>query len=211
MANIDPKNLLALIQARRTVRKFDRERPVDEESLQRILEAGTWAPYAPYYPQGWKFIALRGEQRDQAVEIITKSHTILKYIRALYEHSVYGGEEESPEEHHWKVFAQEFAKTLGNAPVVVIGLVPFDEADDILGHNLGSAWSAVENMMLQAQAENLACGVVTMHAPAVEKELMHFLELPENDWVIAFILNVGHAAETPQTVPRSPGLFEIRG
>ncbi|RME01475.1 MAG: nitroreductase family protein [Calditrichaeota bacterium] len=210
MPNVDANDLLELIQSRRTVRKFDSLKPVSQDSLTRILEAGTWAPYAPYYPQGWKFIALRGSLRDEAVKIITKSHSIMKYLRALYESAPYGGEVESEEEHHWKEFAHDFGKNLGGAPVVVVGLVPYDSTVEILGHNLGSAWAAVENMMLQAQAEKLACGVVTIHTPHVVKELIKFLGLNENEWVVAFILNVGHAAEIPQVVPRKAGLFEIR-
>jgi len=210
MANIAATELLALIKRRRTVRSFCPDKPVDEASLQRVLEAGTWAPYAPYRPQGWKFIALRGKQRDQAVAIITKSKTILKYIRYLYENAPYAGEIESPEEHRWKDFASYFAQTLGEAPVVVIGLVPYDRSTTIRGHSLGSAWAAVQNMMLQAQVEGLASGVVSFQSPTVEKQLVEFLGLDSSSWIVAFVLNVGHAKVVPSPAPRQAGLVEIR-
>jgi nitroreductase len=70
--DIDRQSLLRLIKARRTVRQFDPDESVSLASLKRILTAGTWAPYAPSYLQGWKFIALKGAQRDQAVAIVTR-------------------------------------------------------------------------------------------------------------------------------------------
>ncbi|MDZ7267496.1 MAG: nitroreductase family protein [candidate division KSB1 bacterium] len=78
-----PLDLLKLIKRRQTVRLFDSEKSVSAACLKRILTAGRWAPYASYYPQGWKFIALKGAPRDQAVTIVTKSKTILKYIRTM--------------------------------------------------------------------------------------------------------------------------------
>ncbi len=52
MKDVAADDLLNIIKSRRTVRKFDPAKPVKDESLTRILEAGTWAPYSPYYPQG---------------------------------------------------------------------------------------------------------------------------------------------------------------
>jgi nitroreductase len=209
--HIDPQSLLRLIKARRTVRQFDPDRPVSLGSLKRILTAGTWAPYAPYDPQGWRFIALKGSQRDPAVAIVTKSKTILKYIRAMYEAAPWGGEAESEPEHAWKEFARDFAKNLGNAPVIIVGMAPWNEAQSIRGHNLGSAWAAAQNMMLQAEAEGLASGIVTFHSPIVEQELIEFLGLSNKNWMVAFVLNVGHPLEKPKAAPRKENLYTIRG
>jgi nitroreductase len=210
MSNISPESVLQLIKTRRTVRKFDPAKPVNTESLKRILEAGTWAPYGPYHPQGWKFIALKGKLRDRAVSIITQSKTILKFIRTAYESSPWAAERESKEEHEWKEFARDFAKTLGNAPVMIVSLVPQADAMSIRGHNLGSAWAAVQNMMLQTQAEGLNCGVITFHSPKVEIELIESLGLSHEEWIVAFSLNIGHASEIPPAAPRLEGLYEIR-
>lgn len=211
MSNLTPQNLLKLIKRRRTVRKFDAKRVVSTARLKRILTAGTWAPYAAYYPQGWKFIALQGKVRDHAVAIVSKSKTILKYIRTAYEKAPWGAEAESVEEHYWKEFARDFAKNLGNAPVLIVGLVPRDAAQSVQGHNLGSAWAAVQNMMLQAEADGLATGVVTFYSPAVERELVEFLGLLSEEWMVAFLLNVGYPLEKRKPEPRKKGLYEIRG
>lgn len=210
MPEVAPQDFLEVIKIRRTIRHFKKDQPVPLDKLERILQAGTWAPYSPYFPQGWKFIALKGKLRDQAVAIITQSKTVLKYLRQAYEHSPYSAEAESPEEKSWKEFARDFAQSMGNAPVIIVGLVPRHPALSIQGHNLGSAWAAVQNMMLQATSERLASGVVTFHSPSVEKQLIRFLNLAPENWVVAFVLNVGYPDETPVVQPRKAGLYEIR-
>ncbi len=210
MSSLSAKRLLDLIKTRRTVRSFQPHEPVGRESLERILEAGSWAPYAPYHPQGWRFIALQSEQRDAAVHIVTRCKMILKYIRAEYESAAWQGEAESDAEHFWKERAMEFAKNLGRAPVLIVGLVPSSDSISVRGHDLGSAWTAVQNMMLQAHAEGLSSGVVTLHSPKVEHELIEFLGLPADEWILAFLLNVGHPAEAPTARPRREGVSEIR-
>lgn len=52
--------VLEAIRTRRSVRKYDK-RPVPEESVQKILEAGRWAPSANN-SQPWSFIVLRDEK-----------------------------------------------------------------------------------------------------------------------------------------------------
>lgn len=200
-----------LIQSRRTVRQFNPKKAVSKASLERILKAGTWAPYAPYFPQGWKFIALKGKHRAKAVSIITKSKTILKYIRKAYEQSPWGPLTESAEEHDIKAFARDFATNLGNAPVMIVGLVPWSKSEPVLGHNYSSGWCAAQNMMLQAEAEGLHSGVITFHSPKVENRLVDFLGLKKGDWVVAFTMNVGHATVRPKPAKRLPGRYEIRG
>lgn len=205
-----PSEVFNLIQSRRTVRQFTKK-AVSKTSLERILKAGTWAPYAPYFPQGWKFVAFKGNQRDRAVSIITQSKTILKYIRKAYEASPWGPLSESAEEHDIKAFAAEFAKNLGQAPVIVVGFIPYSGSDQILGHNYSSAWCAAQNMMLQAEAEGLNTGVVTFHSPAVENQLIDLAGLKKSDWVVAFTMNVGHATVKPKAAKRMTGRYEVRG
>jgi len=53
-------DVLEAIRTRRSIRKYDR-RPVPEESVKKILEAGRWAPSANNV-QPWNFIVLRDER-----------------------------------------------------------------------------------------------------------------------------------------------------
>ncbi len=52
--------VLEAIRTRRSVRKYEK-RPVPEESVEKILEAGRWAPSANN-SQPWSFIVLRDER-----------------------------------------------------------------------------------------------------------------------------------------------------
>jgi len=207
---ISPEDVLNLIKTRRTVRKFDPEKPVGNESLNRILEAGTWAPYGPYFPQGWKFIAVKGAKREQIISIVTKSQTVLKYLRTQYETAPWAAEAESKAEHETKEFAKEFGHTLGRAPVTILALVPYSESLAVRGHNMGSAWAAAQNMMLQAQAEGLNSGVITFHSPAVQHKLTEVLELSGDEWMVVYLLNIGYGIESPEAPHRKEGLSEIR-
>ncbi|MCB0291895.1 MAG: nitroreductase family protein [Calditrichaeota bacterium] len=210
MHDITPEALLELIKSRRTVRRFERDKDVDNHALTRILEAGTWAPYAPYHPQGWKFVALKHKQREKAVSHIVKSDTIKKYMEAAYQAEPWDKAESGKVKQAWQEFAGDFVRNLGEAPVLIVGLVPASDYPTVRNYNDESAWSAVQNMMLQAEAEGLNSGVCTFHSPRIESELIEYLGFPPDQWTIAFVLNVGYAREVPKARPREAGLFEIR-
>jgi len=204
---MNPNELLDLIKHRRVVRRFEPARAIDESALRRVLEAAIWAPVSVYGPQQWKFIATRGAERDAVVRIIERDHTVLRYVRHMYEQSRYGGGDEA----RWSATAQEFGKTLGGAPVVVVSLVRKDVHPDHSHHNTIAAWCGGENMMLQAQAEGLAAGVVSLTSPRVQAQLVQHLGLPPDQWTPAFAMNLGYAAETPEPTPRRMEAIGIRG
>lgn len=90
---MSPSKTLQLIRGRRTVRRFHPDQPVEAKRLDRILEAAVWAPLSIYHPQGWRFIALQRGERDKAVGIVTQDHTILKYVRHMYDRARIGHDE----------------------------------------------------------------------------------------------------------------------
>ena len=202
---MNPAAMFSLIRNRRVVRRFDPDQPIAQEPLGRILEAALWAPLSIYHPLGRKFIALGGDERDRAVEILLQDHTVLKYIRFRYEQELIGHDEE------WSEKAQYFGKTLGEAPVIVFALVRIDPHGERLRHNMGSAWCAAQNMMLQAEAEGLSSGLVTLGSPKVQGQLVEHLDLDPEQWVLAFVMNLGRAAEEPTPIHRPKDAIEIRG
>jgi nitroreductase len=56
---IDPKAFLELIKERRSIRAF-LDKPIPEEEIEMILEAGRWAPSASNR-QPWNFILIRNK------------------------------------------------------------------------------------------------------------------------------------------------------
>jgi nitroreductase len=204
---MNANELLDLIKQRRVVRRFDPGRAIEESALRRVLEAAIWAPFSVYAPQQWKFIATRGAERDAVTDIVSKDRTVLKYVRLMYEQAKYGGGDEAK----WSAAAQEFGKTLGGAPVVVVALVHQDPHGARFLHNTAAAWLGGENMMLQAQAEGLASGVVSLMSPKVQVHLVEHLGLDADEWAPAFVMNLGYAAETPEATPRDTTAIEVRG
>ncbi len=193
---MDKKDLLKIIKQRRVVRKFDKNKAVPLAVLTRITEAAIWAPLSIYNPQEWKFIVLEGQKRNNAVEIITQDHTILKYVRYMYEHSSIGQGGE------WKELAKFFSHTLGDAPVLVVCLVKFNPHIYQIGHNLGSAWCAAENMMIQAEAEGVHTGIISMASSKIQNELIDSLSFNPDEWSVAYILNVGYGLNIPDPIER---------
>jgi nitroreductase len=204
-APMKPPAMLELIKDRRVVRRFDPGQPVSAQALERILEAALWSPLSIYHPLGRKFIALSGDERDRAVEILLRDHTVLKYIRFRYDNALIGHDEE------WSRMAEYFGKTLGEAPVVVVALVQRDPHVDRQAHNLGASWCAAQNMMLQAAAEGLGSGVVTLGSPKVQGDLIEHLGLDPDQWMLACVVNLGYAAETPMPLQRPKEGIEVRG
>ncbi len=191
------KQSLNLIKARRTSRNFDKFSEVDKHSLERIIEAGIWAPFSIYQLQEWKFIVLSAKARDKAVEIVLRDPTVLKYIRVMYEKTPWGEEEEK-----WLGLVEDFGQDLGGAPVVVIALALQNHNTHRFGHNIASVWCAAQNMMLQAQAEGLDTGVVSFSSKRMEHALIEFLGYDPDIYTVAYLLNIGEAQTTPQAVPR---------
>jgi len=66
-------------------------------------------------------------------------------------------------------------------------------------------------MMLQAQAEGLATGVVSLASPKVQVQLVEHFGLNPDEWTPAFAMNLGYAAESPEPAPRNMEAIGIRG
>lgn len=58
-------DILEVIKNRRSIRKYKRE-PISEEEIDKILEAGRWAPSAGN-SQPWNFIVLKSEEARKKV------------------------------------------------------------------------------------------------------------------------------------------------
>ncbi len=73
--HISPESLLALLKARRSVRRY-RPDPVPDEMVEQLLEAGRWAPSASNR-QPWDFIVVR----DEAIRQQVAEHAAFYFIR----------------------------------------------------------------------------------------------------------------------------------
>jgi nitroreductase len=63
-------DILEVIRSRRSIRKYEPD-PISEEEINKILEAGRWAPSADN-SQPWRFIVLRSEEvRKKLADVLT--------------------------------------------------------------------------------------------------------------------------------------------
>ncbi len=72
------ESLMEVIRSRRSVRRFD-SRPVPEEDLMKILEAGRWAPSGANI-QPWEFIVVKNpHRRRKLAELLIEEERYLRH------------------------------------------------------------------------------------------------------------------------------------
>ena len=177
-----------VIQARRSIRKF-KDEPVPEEDVREILHAATLAPSGKNR-QPWRFVVVRGEQRDEMVQVMQEG------IEKLKEQGVETGSSE------WTM------KVMAQAPVTIFIFDPYqaNEADwdrdfvDFLGDtvDIQSIGAAIQNMLLAAVDKGLGtlwiCDVFYAYP-----ELCNWLD---EDHLMVAAVSVGYPDEEPDPRPR---------
>ncbi|HEY5468517.1 MAG TPA: nitroreductase family protein [Coriobacteriia bacterium] len=169
------------IQKRRSVRSYDGTE-VPRPVLERLIAAAGAAP-SPYNAQPWHFHVATGATRDAICEITGLSTVHLQEYLDLLPPSALKR-------------AERFFASLGGAPVVMVVSVPVSE-DDLSSINTYMATGgAIQNLMLAACDEGLACCNLTF-AFWVRDKLAALLGIGPDREIVSLIL-VGHPAETPE-------------
>ena len=178
-------DIFTAIKERRSCRNY-LSNPIDEETIEKILEAAGWAPSAANN-QPWEFIVISNS--DVKKEIFTESE---KSRKTLFEKS------------GWKWIDRYKLGFLQEAPVLiaVVGDPQKTGADMFLeggglAYQHGCA-AAVQNMLLAAHAYGLGSLWFTLF----EKEsLRKILNIPTEKDPLALIC-LGKAAVAPVQTPR---------
>jgi nitroreductase len=181
------RDLYHLIRTRRSIRAYEKDRPVPEDILQKILEAGSWAASGKNM-QNWRYFVLTGKKRDKYLQYSQKSWLSIKDVLSkrlkpsLYE------------------FTERFFFTMGNAPVIIIAFAEINDQDQ-RQTQIGNVYISVENMVLAAQYEGL--GTCIMGSPLeVEDDIRKFLGVTRPDWKLVCGLTIGYPAHSPPAPPR---------
>jgi nitroreductase len=74
-------DIIGLIKARRSIRKF-KSGAVSEELVERILEAGRWAP-SGLNNQPWRFAVVRDRERIKEISKLTHYHRVVLGAQVL--------------------------------------------------------------------------------------------------------------------------------
>ena len=182
------------IRRRRSVRSFD-GKPVAREKLERIIEAAALAPSA-HNSQPWHFHVTSGAARDAVCDVVSLSTVHLQeYLEMLPTEELEA--------------AERFFAGLGGAPVVIA--VSVSVAEDDLGriNTLLSTGCAIENLMLAAGEEGLACCNVTF-AFWVRDKLVELLEIAPDREIVSLLL-VGAPTEIPAPTQRRTDVATFLG
>ncbi len=193
-----PNVVFEIIKNRRTIRKYKSQIP-PKESINRILDI----PYfiLKDFPIPFQLVIIQEEARNKAVNIINQTYSIARDLAVLYNIVPDDLKE------WYKNFMKEFVRTLGNAPIIIIGLTDLKNNAE---YNFKISWIIAQAIMIQAKSEGLDTGSITFSSKTVEEELIRdFLKMDINKWSIAFVLNCGYRDEEPIVKEIKGGIYEI--
>jgi nitroreductase len=193
-----PSVIFEIIKSRRTIRKYKSQIP-PKESINRILDV----PYfiLKDFPIPFQLVVIQEEARNKAVNIINQTYSVARDLAVLYNMVPDDLKE------WYKNFMKEFVRTLGNAPIIIIGLTDLKNNAE---YNFKISWIIAQAIMIQAKSEGLDTGSITFSSQTVEKELIRdFLKMDINRWSIAFVLNCGYRDEEPLVKEIKGGIYEI--
>jgi 5,6-dimethylbenzimidazole synthase len=177
--------LFEAIKERRSCRNF-LGTALEDDKLQKILEAGGWAPSVMNL-QPWRFYVIENPAMKNRLK-----------------ESCEGTAQEIFERSGWKWVSKYSFEFLVQAPVLIaVAASPKDTgADQFLpGRNQGYAYSccaAIQNMLLAAHA----LGVSTLWFSLYDTEkIKEILGIPMELDVVSIVV-AGYAVEPPKSIPR---------
>lgn len=218
-------DLLNLVRNRCSARvPFDPARPVGEEDLRQILEAGSWAPTA-HNMQNFEVLVVDDKERLAALGNI-RSEISPVFIRENYQQLSFSREElerkktgilatmfplswRSPDAKQGNIPEPErqslLKYTMQDAPTLLIVVydatkrAPASE-DDVLGFiSLGCV---MENMWLMANSLGIDCQVMSVFSgERVENEVKRVLGVPAH-LKVAYACRLGYRLSPPSGYPR---------
>jgi nitroreductase len=179
--------LLEVIKSRRSIGRVKEDR-VPRQLIENILEAGIWAP-SHYQTEPWKFFVLEGAARAQLGEVLGEIYRI-------------GLQKQELTAEEQRKYELQNRKPLRAPVIIAVAAVPSDKPQVTLREELAAVSSAVQNMLLAAEALGLGAiwrtGEPTYH-PLIKK----FFGLREIDEMVGFIY-IGYPDMAPAQGRRTP-------
>jgi len=179
-------DVYAAIHERRSHRLYKPDLP-PREVLERIIEAGLWAPSGTNL-QPWEITVMAGRVRDEFVTLVSQA---LKNLIPIMQKA------QVPEKSQDLVM--KFFKNLGGAPVVIAVTIDQRPDDPTNLANIESGAALMQNLLLAAHAEGLGtCWMTGAHS--LETEILKFLG--KEDKRLLAITPIGYSAKEPPVPPR---------
>lgn len=202
-----------VIMNRRSVRSYE-DRPVSDEDLKEILEAGLYAPSAVDL-QPWYFVAVKSpDEMKKVYEVMGKvSDDCAPALKERFSAFPQVADE-----------SIKFIRMLGGAPVVILAFLNKPGLAKTDAPMVESVSAAIENILLAATAKGLGSCWLTAPlqdsnndsgkcwlVPAEEGENSRALReafAPDKGELVA-IVTLGYAKKTPKAPKRKEGRFVI--
>lgn len=172
-----------VLSTARSIRRFTDE-PVDDATLERCLEAATWAPNGAN-AQLWRFIVLDAPQQRAAVA--KAAQIALDSIESIYgmTRPADGGDSRAARNNR---ATYELHDRAGDRTSVLFTAFKNEFAPDFL--QAGSIYPAMENFYLAARAQGLGACFTSWASYAGEQVLRESIGIP-NEWFLAGHIVVG--------------------
>ncbi|HSQ77315.1 MAG TPA: nitroreductase family protein [Nitrospirota bacterium] len=200
-------DLFETIQTRKSIRRY-KQVPVPEEDIQKILDAGRWAPSANN-TQPWSFIVIKDRELLGSMAAA---------VREMIDRMVPYAESEKQAQ-RLAAYKGNYYTFFENAPVVIaVCMEAYDAGTDRLLAKMGysteeikrlrplpglqSVAAAIQNMLLAIHA--LGHGSCWMTGPVVAQEAFEKLLGFGKEKSVVALLPVGMPDENPFARPRKP-------
>ena len=192
-------DIYEVMQTQRAIRRWTDE-PVDREVIERIIQAGCWAPSGSN-SQPWGFLVVTDDDIRERLAM-----AIREMFSSRFSSDMPNPDEiEDPTTRRMMRGAFNLFDNFAAAPVWIIPCMRTDlyqarSADSLLAGS--SIYPSIQNMMLAARAEGLGT-VLTTPQDGIMDELRAELSIPDNALPVA-IIPMGHPNANFGPVTRKP-------
>jgi nitroreductase len=163
--------VLEILRSRRSMPRV-RDEPPPRELVERVIQAGGWAPNH-YRTEPWRFVVLTGDSRRELGEVMARS--LLQRLLPNQE----GPEAEAELE-------RERRKPMRAPVVIAVAAVPSDQPKVVAIEEFQAVAAAAQNMLVAAHALGLGAMWRTGR-PAYDPAVKAFLGLPDEAHIVAFV------------------------
>jgi nitroreductase len=173
------------IKTRRSIGKV-KDIPVPKELIEKILEAGTYAP-SHYRTEPWRFFVIRGDSRKKLGEVLEE---------------ITRAESADLPQDELDRKAEKARNNPLRAPVIIaVAVEPSDKKNVMVKEEYAAVSSAIQNMLLTVHVLGLGA-IWRTGAVAYHPKVKNFFGLSANGEMAGFIY-IGFPDMEPKTVKRT--------
>lgn len=180
----------------RSIRRFTDE-PVDSATLERCLEAATWAPNGAN-AQAWRFVVLRSP--EQRAVVADAARRALSVIEEIYGMSRPDPDDDSRAARNDRA-TYELHDRAEERTSVLFTTFGYESASELLLG--GSIYPAMQNFLLAARAQGLGACMTSWASYGGESLLRQAVGVPD-EWLLAGHIVVGWPRGRHGPVRRRP-------